>query len=294
MDSPLCPSINGVMWHHPPLCSLQMRASSIKSRLVAAESTDDWSAYRGVNLYFRPAPSEGLNDGHWSRTDVHKTTYNHPDLVHMGRVEVSPYGTFAWKGQYPEYVRSKRLYIVVAVADDGCYAVWGERFGWYSGPRKGSPDRPDGTILAGTLAPVAPERIRPGQYLRRLPVMRSNAQGNIRVFISHVRQYSNCSLISVQLEGPTGGRWRLAVRLTIQGYDCQFSEGRGNRYAADYVFLVTPPIPDAAIPTPAMTVEFESRPLRPNDSAESATIPVLSYPIIARFNRVVRTDGVLP
>ncbi len=115
------------------------------------ESTGDWSAYRDVDLYFRPAPSEGLYDGHRGRTNVQKATYDHSDLVHMGRVEVSPYGTFAWKGQYPEYVRSKRLYIVVAVADDGRYAVWGEPFGWYSGPRKGIPDRPDGTTLAETL-----------------------------------------------------------------------------------------------------------------------------------------------
>ncbi len=272
MDSPLCLAIKGVMWHHPPLCSLQTRASFIKSRPVAVESTGDWSAYRDVDLYFRPAPSEGVYGGHWGRTDVPKATYNHPDLVHMGRVEVSPFGTFAWQGQYPEYVRSRRLYIVVAVADDGRYAVWGEPFGWYRGPRRGIPDRPDGTILAETLLPVAPERVRPGQYLRRLPVMRSNAHGNIRVCILHVRQYSNCRLISVQLEGLIGGRGRLAVRLTIQGYDCQFKEGRGNRYAADCVFLVTPPIPDAAIPTLAVTVEFESRPLRPNGPAESASI----------------------
>lgn len=45
MDSPLCLSINGVMWHHPPLCSLQTRASFIKSRPVAVESSGDWSAY---------------------------------------------------------------------------------------------------------------------------------------------------------------------------------------------------------------------------------------------------------
>lgn len=121
--------------------------------------------------------------------------------------------------------------------------------------------------------PVSRERVIPERYLRFIPLMRTKNLGDIRVFIPYVRQYSNCGLILVEVEGAIGGRGGLDIRLIIEGYDCQFHGGRGDRFAADHVFLVTPPIPDAIIQTLTMTVEFESHPLHRNDPAESVTIP---------------------
>lgn len=152
MDSPLSLTINGVTWHHPPPCSVTTRAAFIKNRPLTVESTGDWRSYRAVDLYCRPAPT-GLSDGHWFKRGVSASLYDHPELVHLGRVHVSAQGTFAWQGQYPAYVRSKRLYIVIAVADDGHYAVWGCPFGWFMGPQRGLPDFPDGTFLTETLIP---------------------------------------------------------------------------------------------------------------------------------------------
>jgi hypothetical protein len=94
-----------------------------------------------------------LSDGHWFNRGVSVSLYDHPELVHLGRVQVSAQGTFAWQGQYPAYVRSKRLYSVIVVADDGHYAVWGRPFGWVMGLQRGLPDFPDGTFLTETLIP---------------------------------------------------------------------------------------------------------------------------------------------
>ena len=146
MDSPPSLIIDGVTWHHPPSCSVKTRATFIKDRPIVVESTGDWRAYRAVDLYFRPAPA-GLSDGHWVKTDVPASLYDQADLAHLAREKVSPQGTFTWRGQYPAYVRSKRLYIVIAFADDGQYAVLGCPFGWFMGPRRGLPDFPDGTFL---------------------------------------------------------------------------------------------------------------------------------------------------
>ncbi len=151
MDSPPSLMIEGVTWHHPPSCSVKTRAAFIQDRPIAVASTGDWSARRAVDLYFRPAP-EGLFDGHWFQTDVPVSQYDHADLVHLARAQVSPQGTFTWHGKYPVYVRSKRLYIVIAVADEGQYAVWGSPFGWFMGPRRGLPDYPDGTFLTKPMA----------------------------------------------------------------------------------------------------------------------------------------------
>ena len=95
METPPTVTIDGVAWHHSPPCLFKTRAAFTKDRLISVESANDWSAYRDVELYFRPTPSEGLYNSHWWRTDVKEAMYYHADLVRLGRVKVSPQGTFA-------------------------------------------------------------------------------------------------------------------------------------------------------------------------------------------------------
>lgn len=262
MGSPSILTIDGVAWHSPPPCAIQTTAAFIKDRPIVVQSTGDWSVYRNVDFYFRPAPSEGLGDGGWCRTDVSTVLYDHPDLVHLGRVPVSPHGAFTWTGQYPGYVRSHRFYLVLAVADDGLYAVWGQPFGWSRGPRNGLPGRPDRVARAphGTL--VARKAIQPGRHRRRVLMERFKTHGDLRVGIPAIEQYSNCSVVVVHLEGPIGRYDRLVMRLTIAGYQCHFDRAPGDRAAADHVFVVTPPIPDEKVATLAFAVELQSQPWR--------------------------------
>ncbi len=240
MDSPSTLTIEGVTWHCPPPCAIETTAAFMKDRPIVVESTGDWSVFRSVDLYFRPVPSEGLGDGHWCRTDVPQF-YDHPDLVHLGRVPVSPHGTFTWTGQYPPYVRSHRLYIVVAIADDGSYAVWSQPFGWSRGPRSGIPERPDRVPRGQPGALVPRGSVQPGRYRRQVPIERFKTHGDLRVGIPFIEQYGNCSVVVVHLERPMGRYGRLVTRLTITGYQCQFDRARGDRLAADHVFVVTPP-----------------------------------------------------
>lgn len=272
MNSPSALTIEGVTWHCPPPCAIETTAAFMKDRPIVVQSTGDWSVYRTVDLYFRPAPSEGLGDRRWCRTDVPQALYDHPDLVHMGRVPVAPHGTFSWAGQYPEYVRSHRFYIVLAVANDGSYAVWGQPFGWSRAPRSGIPGRPDSVPLVqhGTLVPR--KSVQPGRYRRRVLIERFKTHGDLRVGIPSIEQYSNCSVVLVHLEGPISRYGRLVIRLTITGHHCQFDRARGERSAADHVFFVTPPIPDDIMATLALAVELESHALR-RGGPEPATIP---------------------
>lgn len=271
MGRPSTLTIDGITWHWPPPCAIETRAAFRRDRPLVVESTGDWSIYRHVDLYFRPALSDGLGDGGWCRTDVSTVLYDHPDGVHLGRVPVSPHGTFTWTGQYPAYVRSHRFYRVLAVADEGSYAVWSPPFGWSRGPRSGIPERPDSAPGApqGTLVPR--RAVQPGRHRGRVLIERFKTHGDLRVGIPFIEQYSNCSVVEVHLEGPIGRYGRLVVRLTITGHHCQFDRGLGDQSAADHIFVVTPPIPDERVTTLAFAVALQSQPLR-RGGPERATV----------------------
>ncbi len=147
MREPAVLTINGHLWHREPRVSFQFNASFIKARPLTIWSIGDWSPYHHITFFFRPKPDVGMDGAAWWANNVALEHYTHPDLVHLGTVTVDtvtvPFGSgFAWSGTYPEYVRSRHAYTVLAIADNGIYAVWGESFSWRHGPQRGLPDSP--------------------------------------------------------------------------------------------------------------------------------------------------------
>ena len=133
--------INGQEWSPHPEQSLKTRATFINARPLTINSVGNWSPYRQVTFYFAHAP-DGLNGQAWSTKDVDVERYANLGIDLLDIAEVQD-GTFYWSGTYPAFVRSKRLYAVLAVADKGKYGVWSVPFGWWMGPLRGIPDSPD-------------------------------------------------------------------------------------------------------------------------------------------------------
>ena len=50
--------------------------------------------------------------------------------------------------------------------------------------------------------PVLRERVQPDRFERFVPIMAAEPRGNLLVLVPYVRQYNNCSIVSVQLESP--------------------------------------------------------------------------------------------
>ena len=133
--------INGTVWFSEPEHSFTTRAAFIKARPLTIHSVGTWSPYRHIAFYFASAP-RGMNGQAWWAIDVDIERHTKPDAALLGTVEVEGSG-FSWTGTYPTFVRSKRLYSVLAAADHGAYGVWGDPFGWFMGPLRGIPDSPD-------------------------------------------------------------------------------------------------------------------------------------------------------
>ena len=109
------------------------------------------------------------------------------------------------------------------------------------------------------------ERIKPDQFMHLVPVMAAQQHNDILVMVPYIRQYNNCSVVAVELEGDDldGGAFHgLNITLSIGGYDAISDNGQSDDRHATQNFLVTPPIPDDEIPRLKMTVEYESHPFQ--------------------------------
>ncbi|AEJ40956.1 hypothetical protein TPY_2796 [Sulfobacillus acidophilus TPY] len=133
--------INGQEWFSHPEQSFKIRTAFICSRPLTINSVGNWSPYRQVTLYFAYAPN-GLNGHAWWTIDVDVKQYTNFGAVLLGVAEIQD-GRFSWSGTYPAFVRSKRLYVVLAITGEGQYGVLGEPFGWWMGPLRGIPESPD-------------------------------------------------------------------------------------------------------------------------------------------------------
>lgn len=107
-----------------------------------------------------------------------------------------------------------------------------------------------------------PRRVRPDEFLRLVPIMRSKSQGDLQIIVPYVRQYTNCSVVYMELEGMViRGPSLFDMNLTIEGYDCVPYSGRGDKHYFESTFIVTPIIPDRDIPQLPMTLAFKSLPM---------------------------------
>lgn len=134
-------TIHGQVWRPDPQISLKTRAAFIPARPLAINSDGDWSPYYQLTFYFAPARMDMLGHAWWaSDVDIVRYSPLNPELI--GTADVH-HGNFSWTGSYPTFVRSKRHYSVLAIADQGVWGVWSPPFGWFLGPRRGIPDSPD-------------------------------------------------------------------------------------------------------------------------------------------------------
>ncbi|MCL4351448.1 MAG: hypothetical protein M1318_02200 [Firmicutes bacterium] len=133
--------INGQEWFPHPKQSFKTRAAFINARPLTINSVGNWSPYRQVTLYFAYAP-HGLNGHAWWTMGVDVEQYTNLGVILLGVAEIQD-GNFSWSGTYPAFVRSKRLYLILAIADERKYGVLGEPFGWWMGPLRGIPESPD-------------------------------------------------------------------------------------------------------------------------------------------------------
>lgn len=120
------------------------------------------------------------------------------------------------------------------------------------------------------------ERVEPEQFLRFVPIMAADQHDEILVMVPYMRQYSNCSVVSVELEGADldGGAFHhLEIKLTIEGYESMRGNGQSSGTHASHNFIVTPPIPDDEVPRLKMNVEYESRPFQHQDQARHPIPP---------------------
>ncbi len=120
------------------------------------------------------------------------------------------------------------------------------------------------------------EPVNPDQFLRFVPVMAAKQQDGILVMIPYIRQYNNCSVVVVELEGAglDGGIFHhLEVNLSLDGYEPTAHTGQSDASHASRNFIVTPPIPDDKIPHLNITVQFESRPIEHQDTVRHPIPP---------------------
>lgn len=124
---------------------IKTQAVFIKSRPLRIVSVGDWSPYSKVAFYFTnvertPSSCSQYGQSCWAvNVSVHSAALK--DIVWLGTATIAD-GAFLWNGPYPDFVRSRHFYAVLAVADYGAYGVWSSPFGWYMGPRRGIPDYP--------------------------------------------------------------------------------------------------------------------------------------------------------
>ncbi len=134
-----CITINQQAWHPNPHYRITTRATFIHTRPLFVQSVGNWSPFHEVTLYFTPM-AKGLDGPQWA-TDIPADSCLLSDLTYLGAESVHD-GQFSWTGTYPSYVRSKHLYSVIVLADQGKYGVWDEPWGWFTGPLRGIPDKP--------------------------------------------------------------------------------------------------------------------------------------------------------
>lgn len=114
------------------------------------------------------------------------------------------------------------------------------------------------------------ERAEPDRFLRFVPVMAAQQVNDILVMVPYIRQFTNCSVVAVELEGTdldAGPFHHLQIKLFIDGYEPMPGNGQTNNRHASHNFIVTPPIPDDEIPRLSMTVEYESNPFHREEPA---------------------------
>ncbi len=134
-----CIKINQEAWHPNPQYRITVRATFIHARPLFVRSVGDWSPFHEVTLYFT-SMARGLDGPQWT-TDIPMDSCLLSDMTYLGTASVHD-GQFSWTGTYPSYVRSKHLYSVIVLADQGKYGIWSLPFGWFTGPLRGIPDKP--------------------------------------------------------------------------------------------------------------------------------------------------------
>ncbi len=105
---------------------------------------------------------------------------------------------------------------------------------------------------------VVRERLQPDQFKRFVAIMAAEPHGNLLVLVPYLRQYNNCSVVSVQLESPQLADGPVHVDLEIAGYECLRHGGGGSQSYWHQEFVVTPVIPDDEATALSMIVHIES------------------------------------
>lgn len=93
--------------------------------------------------------------------------------------------------------------------------------------------------------------VEPEGFLRNLPILKSTEVGNRFFSIIYIRQYSNCSVVDLNIDWDNPddsaeyGFQRTHFRLFInQHYECRFTSGTGGDGHTNYKFIVSPALPD--------------------------------------------------
>ncbi|WP_411681598.1 hypothetical protein [Clostridium thailandense] len=93
--------------------------------------------------------------------------------------------------------------------------------------------------------------VEPEGFLRNLPILKSVEVGNRFFSIIYIRQYSNCSVVNLNIDWDNSGdsiehrfehtHFELFIN---QHYECRFTGGTGGDGHTNYSFIVSPPLPD--------------------------------------------------
>jgi hypothetical protein len=91
--------------------------------------------------------------------------------------------------------------------------------------------------------------VEPAGFLKFLPVMKSTAVDQIMYTVTHLKQYENASVVSVEIEAKTGdpchGIGHAMLQLDISPeYNCRHNGGYSQGNGMQQSFVVTPSLPD--------------------------------------------------
>lgn len=116
------------------------------------------------------------------------------------------------------------------------------------------------------------KRTRPERFERFVPVMAAEQQDDLLVMVPAIRQYNNCSVVSIQLESPRLDDGSAHLTADIVGYECYASSGGGSSGYWHQDIVVTPIIPDTEAPDLDITVHVETLPHRRRPESVSKPI----------------------
>lgn len=116
--------------------------------------------------------------------------------------------------------------------------------------------------------------IQPDRFERFVSVMALELQDDLLVIVPAIRQYNNCSVVSVQLQSPRLKGVTVEMTVDIAGYQCYASGGGGSAGHWYQDIVVTPIIPDVEAKFLDITVHIETLPAVPRPGPESASKPI--------------------